>query len=165
VFDTAGKKCTAVVPSPAPAGAPVGHPATCTGIAFPQSAICNPSRGCTGNALVSVPGAGGGDEVFFNLGDGNYYITAGNDPKGPLFGVVASGTSPTRPNTLTQVVPTVPPVPAVLTAPGLHGAGTVHSVAAGAVSNHVYVPIPANTDYDLNGVSCVQGCIAVFADQ
>jgi len=166
VFDTAGNKCSAVVPSPAPTGTAVGHPATCTGIGFPQSAICNPGRGCSGNALLSVPGAGGGDEVFFNIGDSNYYVTAGNDPKGPLFGVVASGANPTLPNTLTQVVPTISPIPATnpATPPG-HSAGTVHSVAASGLNNHVYVPLPANTAYNLNGVSCVQGCIAVFSAQ
>jgi len=157
VFDTSGKKCSAVVPSPSP-NATVGHPATCTGTAAPQSAICNPGRGCTGNALVSVPGAGGGDEVYFNVGDGNYYVTAGNDPKGPLFGVVASGTNATQPNTLTQVVPTLPPVPAVLTGTK-HGAGTVHSVAA--AGSNVYVPLPANTSYP----NCSTGCVAVFSAQ
>jgi hypothetical protein len=165
IFDTAGNKCTNLVPSPAPTGAPVGHPTTCTGVAFPQSAVCNPARGCTGNALVSVPGAGGGDEVWFNPGDGNYYVTGGNDPKGPLLAVIASGASATQKNTLTQVVPTLSPIPAVLTNPGLHSSGTVHSVAASAANNHVYVPLPANTAYNLNGVSCVQGCIAVFSAQ
>jgi hypothetical protein len=166
VFDTSGKKCTAVVPSPAATGTAVGHPATCTGVAFPQAAVCNPARGCTGNALLSVPGAGGGDEVFFNAGDGNYYITAGNDPKGPLLGVIASGANLTQPNKLTQVVPTLSPIPATnpATPPG-HSAGTVHSVAASAANNHVYVPLPANTAYNLNGASCVQGCIAVFSAQ
>ena len=106
-----------------------------------------------------MPGAGGGDEVYFNAGDGNYYITAGNDPKGPLFGVVASGTNTSQPNTLTQVVPTLPPVPAVPTAPGKHGAGTVHSIAA--AGNFVYVPMPANTSYP----NCATGCVAVFSAQ
>ena len=41
-------------------------------------------------SLVAVPGVGGGDEVFFNSGDGNYYVTAGNDPVGPVLGVVTS---------------------------------------------------------------------------
>ena len=306
VFDTSGKKCTAVVPSPSATGAP----ATCTGIANPQVAICNPGRGCTDGSLVSVPGVGGGDEVYFNSGDGNYYVTAGNDAVGPVFGVVGSGVN-TPPNTLTQLVPTLPPVPASLafaasltqalevpptgspatgsatilldqsastlgvhvtfsgltsgtimahihcclaapfqtgvnvgvatTVPafpgfplgvtsgtydhvldltlassynpafitaeggtvagaatalikgiengetylnihtsnfpggeirdflaaapaavvGAHGAGTVHSIAASAANNHVYVPLPANTSYP----NCVQGCIAVFGVQ
>jgi hypothetical protein len=84
-----------------------------------------------------------------------------------LLGVVASGTNLTQPNTLTQVVPTLSPIPAVLpvTAANQHSAGTVHSVAASAANNHIYVPLPANTAYNLNGVSCVQGCIAVFAAQ
>jgi hypothetical protein len=157
VFDTSGNKCSAVVPSPNPPGTPAGAPATCTGIGFPQSAICNPGKGCTGNSLVSVPGVGGGDEVWFNSGDGNYYVTAGNDPVGPVFGVIASVS-----NVLTQLVPTLPPVPATAppTPPG-HSAGTVHSIAASAANNHVYVPLPANTSYP----NCVQGCIAVFSAQ
>jgi hypothetical protein len=157
VFDTSGNACTAVVPAPNPAGTPAAHPATCTGIAFPQAAICNPAAGrnCTGNALVSVPGIGGGDEVWFNSGDGNYYVTGGNNPIGPTFGVVASVV-----NTLTQLVPTLPPVPATnpTTPPG-HSAGTAHSITASAANNHVYVALPANTSYP----NCAQGCIAVFS--
>jgi hypothetical protein len=157
VFDTSGNACTAVVPAPNPAGTPAAHPATCTGIAFPQAAICNPLKGCTGNGLVSVPGVGGGDEVWFNSGDRNYYVTSGNNPIGPTFGVVASVV-----NNLTQLVPTLPPVPATnpTTPPG-HSAGTVHSIAASSANNHVYVPLPANTSYP----NCAQGCIAVFSAQ
>jgi hypothetical protein len=164
VFDTSGKKCSAVVPGSVTS--PVGVPATCAGIAAPQVAICNPVRGCTGNALVAVPGVGGGDEVWFNSGDGNYYVTAGNDPVGPVFGVIAA-VSGASTNVLTQLVPTLPPVPAVpITSPGGHSAGTVHSIAASSKSNHVYVPLPANTDYsDSSGNTCVQGCIAVFSAQ
>ena len=51
-----------------------------------------------------MPGVGGGDEVWYNSGDGNYYVTAGNDPVGPVFGVIGSVV-----NTLTQLVPTLPP--------------------------------------------------------
>ena len=168
VFDSLGLKCSAVVPAPNPTGATAAHPATCTGIAAPQSAICNPGRGCTpaNGSLVSVPGVGGGDEVWFNSGDKNYYVTAGNDPVGPVLGVIASGAS-TPPNTLTQLVPTLPPVPATnpATPPG-HSAGTVHSVAASAANNHIYVPLPANNNYtDSSLNNCVQGCIAVFSAQ
>jgi hypothetical protein len=161
VFDTSGKKCSAVVPGSV--ASPVGVPATCTAIAAPQEAICNPGRGCTpaNGSLVAVPGVGGGDEVWFNSGDGNYYVTAGNDPVGPVFGVIAS-----RVNTLDQLLPTLPPVPAVTTGANKHSAGTVHSVAASAANNHVYVPLPANTDYsDSSGNNCAQGCIAVFSAQ
>jgi CHRD domain-containing protein len=156
VFDTSGDRCSTVLPSETGEGTATEvepHPATCTGIAAPQSAICNPGRGCTGNALVAIPGVGGGDEVWYNSGDGNYYVTAGNHPVGPVFGVIGSVV-----NTLTQLVPTLPPVPAVTTGANRHGAGTVHSIAASAANNHVYVPLPANTSYP----NCTQGCIAVF---
>ena len=157
-------------PTP-PAGAcmtgstPAGAPATCFGgTAYPQVAICNPAKGCTGPSLVSVFGVGGGDEVWFNSGDGNYYVTAGNNPIGPTFGVVNSST-----NTLTQLVPTIPPVPATVppTPPG-HSAGTAHSIAASTANNHVYVPLPANSNYTappLGTPACIQGCIAVFSAQ
>jgi hypothetical protein len=161
VFDTSGNVCSAVVPAPSAPGTPAAHPATCTGIGFPQEAICNPTPGrdCKGNALVSVPGVGGGDEVWYNSGDGNYYVTAGNNPLGPTFGVVGSVV-----NTLSQLVPTLPSVPAVGTAGTasfVHSAGTVHSIAASATNNHVYVPLPANTSYP----NCAQGCIAVYGVQ
>jgi len=167
VFDNSGKKCSAVVPSPNASGNPAGAPATCTGgTAYPQVAICNPAAGCTpGPSLVSVFGVGGGDEVWFNGGtDNNYYVTAGNNPIGPTFGVVNSST-----NTLTQLVPTVPPVPATrpATPPG-HSAGTAHSIAASTANNHVYLPLPANSDYSAPPVgtpACVQGCVAVFSAQ
>jgi len=173
VFDTSGKKCSGVVPAPMGVNttAPPA-PATCTGIAFPQAAICNPNRGCTpaNGSLVSVPGVGGGDEVWFNKGDGNYYVTASNDPVGPVFGVVAS-VSGTSTNILTQLLPTLPPVPAngtANTATYVHGSGTAHSIAAcgqtpnGPCStNKVYVALPANTSYP----NCAQGCVAVFSAQ
>ena len=165
VYDTSGNACTAVTQITSANGANTARPATCTGIAFPQVAICNPGRGCTpaNGSLVSVPGPGGGDEVWFNSGDSNYYVTGGNNSIGPTLGVVASGASTTgTPNTLVQQIPTLPPQAAVS---GVQPVGTVHSVAASAANNHVYVPLPANTDYNFNGVGCAQGCIAVFSAQ
>jgi len=136
-------------------------PPVCNGIAAPQSVICNitPGRDCTGNALVSVPGNGGGDEVWFNKGDGNYYVTGGNNPGGPVFSVVASGV-----DTLSQLVPTLY---AQLqqgisnTSSFVHSSGSVHSIAASDANNHVYVALPANIAYP----NCVQGCVAVFGVQ
>jgi hypothetical protein len=175
VFDNSGKKCTAVVPAPSPTTGTAtqmapARPATCTGgTAYPQEAICNPGQGCTGNSLQSVFGAGGGDEVWFNKGDGNYYVTAGNNPIGPTFGVIDSST-----NTLTQLVPTLPPTPLVPLVPPvgtrttLISSGTAHSIAASAANNHVYLPLPANNDYTAPPAgtpACVQGCVAVFSAQ
>jgi len=167
-------KCTAVLPSAClaqnlgvctTASTPAGAPATClNGLSGAQEVICNPGNGCrtSNGSIVSVPGAGGGDEVWFNSGDGNYYATAGNNPGGPVFAVIAAGAT-TTPNTLTQLVPTVAPTPAVASVK--RSAGTAHSIAASAANNHVYVPLPANNSYQLNGVGCAQGCIAVFSAQ
>jgi hypothetical protein len=116
-----------------------------------------------------VFGVGGGDEVWFNSGDGNYYVTAGNNPIGPTFGVVNSST-----NTLTQLVPTLPPTPLVPLVPPvgtrttLISSGTAHSIAASKDNNHVYLPLPANSDYTAPPAgtpACVQGCVAVFSAQ
>jgi hypothetical protein len=164
VFDTAGNVCTTVT-----ATAAAFVPAKCTGIGAPQEAICSPPRGCTpsNGSIVAVPGVGGGDEVWFNSNDNNYYVTGGNDPIAPVIGVIASGATST-PNTLTQVVPTLYAQQAVGTAGTssfVHSSGTVHSIAASAANNHVYVALPANTAYQLNGVSCAQGCVAVFSAQ
>src|SRR6516162_985381 len=161
VFDNSGKVCTAVTQVTSANGANTARPATCTGgTAYPQSAICNPGKGCAGNSLQSAFGVGGGDEAWFNSGDGKYYVTAANNPIGPTLGVVNSST-----NTLIQLIPTLPPQAAVS---GAQPIGTVHSVAASAANNHVYVPLTANNDYTappLGTPACVQGCVAVFGAQ
>ena len=163
VFDFQGKACSAVVPSPSPAGSPAGAPAICSANGNPQTVICNPSRGCTpsNGSQVAVYGVGGGDEVWFNPGDGNYYVTASNNPLGPSLGVIKSVS-----NNLTQILPTLPPTVAV---PNVHGSGTAHSVAASSLNNHVYLPLPANNAYTTvfdGGVlnnGCGEGCVAVFS--
>ena len=160
VYDTSGNACVGANSIPGTTANPVAtRPLVCTGIAFPQVAICNPGKGCTpaNGSLVSVPGPGGGDEVWFNSGDNNYYVTGTSNPVGPSLGVVASVV-----NTVSQQIPTLPAQAAVS---GANPIGTAHSVAASAMNNHVYVPLPANTDYNLNGVNCAQGCIAVFSAQ
>jgi hypothetical protein len=53
----------------------------------------------------------------------------------------------------------------------VHGSGTVHSVAASSLNNHVYVPLPANDSYSTvtdggRGTgACALGCIAVYSAQ
>jgi hypothetical protein len=159
VFDMAGNKCSAVVATPSTT--PRIVPPICGTTAGPQEAICNPGKGCTpaNGSLVAVQGVGGGDEVWFNSGDGNYYVTAANNPNAPVLGVIASVV-----NTLSQLVPTLyaaQQVGATNTASFVHSSGTVHSVAASALNNHVYVPLPANTAYP----NCLQGCIGVYSAQ
>ncbi len=83
---------------------------------------------------------GATDQVWFNRGDGNYYLGARNFPGGAVLGVIDSET-----NTWVQNVPTSP---------------AAHSVAASHRNDHVFVPLtPLIEDPD-----CQTGCIGVYAD-
>jgi hypothetical protein len=168
VFDLTGKACTQAAASPA------GQPLTiaqslCTGTSGAQVVICNPGRGCSpsNGSIVSVPGPGGDDEVWFNSGDNNYYIAQQNNPVGASLAVVASGASTTAPpNSLVQVVPTLLPQAAIVPTTPSGALKTVapsaHSVAASAANNnHVYVPLQANNAY----ANCYLGCVAVFGSE
>jgi hypothetical protein len=129
----------------------------------------------TGTILANVLGAGVGDEVWFNAGDNHYYAAASGSNLAPNAIFPARppvGTATAAPvnvsqgaatldvidalsETLEQRVPTfnVPADPA-----GTHPAGTAHSVAAYAGTNHVFVPIAAN-----NAVfNCLTGCITIY---
>jgi hypothetical protein len=122
--------------------------------AAPKAVILNVVTGGT----TDVPGVGAGDEVWFNRGDGHYYVTGSGSPFRPLPAATAKGATPLGvinaedPN-LIQLVPTYN-VPA---GPG-HPAGTAHSVAVNAENNHVFVPLGANNAFP----NCLTGCIAVF---
>ena len=129
----------------------------------------------TGSILANVLGAGVGDEVWFNKGDNHYYAAASGSNLAPnaLFPARPPvGTATAAPvnvsqgaatldvidalsRNLDQRVPTlnVPADPA-----GSHPAGTAHSVAAFAGTNHVFVPIAAN-----NAVpDCLTGCVTIY---
>jgi hypothetical protein len=143
-----------------------------THTAAPQLVILNAK---TGSIEANVLGAGVGDEVWFNKGDNHYYAASSGSNLAPnaLFPARPPvGTATTAPvnisqgaatldvidalsETLDQRVPTlnVPADPA-----GSHPAGTAHSVAADADTNHVFVPIAAN-----NAVpNCLTGCITIY---
>jgi hypothetical protein len=122
--------------------------------AAPKVVILNTLTGGTRD----VPGAGAGDEVWFNQGDGNYYVTGSGSPLRPLPAATAKGSTPlavidAENPSLIQLVPTynVPPGAG-------HPAGTAHSVAVNAANNHVFVPLAANNAFP----NCLTGCIAVF---
>ncbi len=119
-----------------------------------------------------VPGAGVGDEVWYNKGDNNYYTAASTSPLRPLDitppppvptltaqGAAILGVIDAKDEKVLQLVPTFN-VPAVTTGPdsGKHPAGTAHSVAADAKNNHIFVPLAANNVYP----DCTTGCIAVY---
>jgi hypothetical protein len=104
----------------------------------------------TGGIRTTVAGISGNDEVWFNHGDGRYYLAARNQPGGPVLGVVDATSG-----VLLQAVPTVnmAAVPTPSPQPG-----TAHSVAVDSRNNHAFVPLPANNVFP----NCLNGCIAVF---
>jgi len=103
----------------------------------------------TGAIDRSVGGVGGADEVWFNRGDGRYYIAARANPTGPVLGVVDA-----KRQSLVQIVPTVNAAGKAFVFP----AGTAHSVAVNPHNNHALVPLPANNVVP----NCLHGCIAVY---
>ncbi len=138
--------------------------------AAPQVVILNAK---TGSIEANVLGAGVGDEVWFNKGDNHYYAASSGSNLAPnaLFPARPPvGTATAAPvnvsqgaatldvidalsETLDQRVPTLN-VPAN---PGVTPAGTAHSVAADADTNHVFVPIAANNALP----NCLTGCITI----
>jgi len=162
VFDTAG-------------GVWTGNADKDINSAKPRYVILDAKTGSIDKILFNV---GPGDEVWFNKGDGNYYTASSGSPLAPNAITPARspiGTAATAPvnvsqgaavlgvidahtQKLLQLVPTlnVPAVPA--SQPHPHPAGTAHSVAANARTNHVFVPLAANNAFP----DCLKGCIAVF---
>ena len=98
-----------------------------------------------------VQGVGGNDEVWFNPGDGRYYLAARAQPGGsspgnanfsPVLGIIDAKTM-----TLDQVVPTFSQAP-----------GSAHSVAVDPRNNHALVPFPVNNIVH----NCHTGCVGVY---
>jgi hypothetical protein len=130
VFDTAGADWSA----------------TDTKTAAPVSIIMDAKNGSIDKV---IPGVSGSDEVWFNPGDGRYYLAARNQPGGPALGVIDA-----QSQALVQVVATVN----VGGKANVFPAGTAHSVAVNPHNNHVFVPLAANNIFP----SCLNGCIGVF---
>ena len=127
------------------AGAPWS--ATGTTTAAPISVIMNAKNGHIDQV---VPGVSGSDEVWFNPGDGRYYLAARNQPGTPVVGVIDA-----KSEQLLQVTPTI-------NTPGkanVYPASSAHSLAANPHNNHVLVPLGANNVFP----NCLNGCVAVFA--
>jgi len=114
--------------------------------AAPISIIMNAK---SGSVEKMVTGVSGSDEVWFNSGDGRYYLAARNQPGGPVLGVIDA-----KSKTLVQIVPTINTTGKAFVYP----AGTSHSVAVNPNNNKVFVPLPANNVFP----SCLNGCIGVF---
>jgi hypothetical protein len=142
-----------------------------THTAAPQLVILDAK---TGSVEANVLGAGVVDEVWFNKGDNHYYAASSGSNLAPnaLFPARPPvGTATTAPVNVSQGAATLDVIDALsetldqrvptLNVPandGVHAAGTAHSVAADADTNHVFVPIAAN-----NAVpNCLTGCITIY---
>ena len=97
-----------------------------------------------GTLLAEIPQISGSDEVWYNSGDGNFYLAGRSNPAaagGPSLGVINAFT-----NKFVTNIPTD---------------ATAHSVAADRRTNNIFVPLGVgNTD-----PACVTGCIAVYKGQ
>jgi hypothetical protein len=100
-----------------------------------------------GSVIRSFSEVGGSDEVWFNAGDGNYYLAARDNPDGPVLGVIDSVSTTWRGNTKTS--------------------DDSKSVAANSMNNQVFVGMTPTADAFANdpglGLQCDRGCIGVFA--
>ena len=136
-------------------------PPTGTITANPQVVILSLT---TGSILFHVYGAGVGDQVWYNSGDGNYYATGSGSPFRPLPAATAFGTTPmavidAETGEFVQTLATYnTPAVGLTNTPPEHPAGTSHSVAANSKNNLVFVPFATNNAYP----DCWTGCIAVF---
>ncbi len=98
------------------------------------------------NTITTIPGQGGSDEVWFNPGDGHYFLAeSSNSP--PRLGIIDS-----RTGNVDQDIPT---------------GASAHSVAADPEANQAYVPIKGGTaticsTFSHNAADDANGCIAIF---
>lgn len=95
----------------------------------------------SGAIVADISQVGASDQVWFNRGNGYYYLGARNMVP-PQLGVIDSLT-----NTWLLNIQTTP---------------AAHSVAASRRDDRVYVPLTPTTPPD---AECVNGCIGVYADE
>jgi hypothetical protein len=102
-----------------------------------------------GSIIATIPNESGPDEVYYNEGDGQYFLARSSaSGSNELLGVVDA----VDPGTGDQSVNL-----------GLKGHGSAHSVAADSETRRVFVPIPNGlSTCSQVGLSDTNGCIAVF---
>jgi hypothetical protein len=122
-----------------------------------QSLIVNARTG----QQTRIFGVGGSDEVWFNRGDGNYYLAARNNvklnPDGSVFIDPATGKAVATPSLGIIDAATNTFLGNVSTGP----TNGNHSVAADRKNNHVFVPLRDGTATPAN-LPCAKGCIGVY---
>jgi hypothetical protein len=128
--------------------------------ANPKDVIINAKNG---SIQDDVFGAGAGDEVWFNSGDGKYYATGSGSPFRPL-PATAQGATPlavidAESEDIVELVSTFDSSQVGTgNSSTQHPAGTAHSVAVNAANNLVFVALGANNAFP----DCLTGCIAVY---
>ena len=129
-----------------------------------NTAIINANSGAV---LAVFPDLGGTDEVWFNDGDGHYFLPSCNT-------ACRAGTGPENLGVIDSTGFRLDQSVVLATSLGAGTARRTHSVAADPGTNQVYVPIPAsgsggNGDIcgtaptNVGSPSSSTGCIAVFA--
>lgn len=99
----------------------------------------------SGHLIKVLANQGGNDEVWFNPGDGLYFLAEGQNPIAAQLGIVAS-----EPIFVSQDIFIAP----------AGEAGHAHSVAADPIKNEAYFPIPNNGGSNL--CPTANGCVAIF---
>jgi hypothetical protein len=149
--------CNAKGPPEVPsATAPTPNPCSlssnCTG-SGPQNTVVIDER--NGNVIRTLANQGGNDEVWFNPGNGLYFLAEGQNAIAEQLGIV--GSFPFV-NLLQDVVVAQPP-----------GTGHAHSVAADPISGEVFYPIPNNVGGAVPAENpcptVADGCVAIYAPQ
>ena len=141
--------CNAKGPPLVPAGC--DPTTTCTGGTGPQNTAVIDER--NGNVIRTLANQGGNDEVWFNPGNGLYFLAEGQNAAGAQLGIAGS-------------FPFIATLQDVLVANV--SVGHAHSVAADPISGEVYFPIPNNLDGTGNtianpcGANASQGCVAIY---
>jgi hypothetical protein len=87
----------------------------------------------TGEVVSTIMEVGGSDEVWYNAGDGNYYLAASGMHDGPVLGILDS-----RSRGWLDSLPTAP---------------DAHSVAADSRTNRVFVPVPPTDGQAMGGIA------------
>jgi hypothetical protein len=96
--------------------------------------------------LIVLPNQGGNDEIWFNPGDGLYFLAEGQNAATEQLGIVSSR----RLSVLQDVTVSNPP-----------DVGRAHSVAADPILSEVYLPLPDNAGSAICPVPA-SGRVAVF---
>jgi hypothetical protein len=129
---------------------PVTSATTGTG---PQNTVVIDER--NGSVIKTIENQGGNDEVWFNPGNGLYFLAEGSNAAQGQLGIVSSFSLDVK----QDIVVARPP-----------GTGHAHSVAADPKNGEVYFPIPNNLDATNNTApnpcpSPATGCVAIYSAQ